>query len=164
MSNRPPNKSKPRAALVCPIPDLFRTQYKIMALLYGISGPAISKWKARGMPTNSDGTLNGPDVVQWRREQDTLTITSGESSENLERVRAATAGIKELELAQKRGELAEVAEVDEEVSRMVISFRMSLQALPAAVAPRLEGLEAREIMALLTGEVDRILRDLKGDE
>jgi phage terminase Nu1 subunit (DNA packaging protein) len=135
---------------------------KYIAHVYGLTFQTIQGWK--GCPRNKDKSYNLRDVVQWRRDQDTMGGESNGGSDELEKWRAARRAMAELDLAKRQGELAEVVQVDAEISRMVVTFKQALLALPSALAPRLEGMEAREIAALLDIEVRRILSDLKKKE
>ena len=81
------------------------------------------------------------------------------------RARLATAQAErhEMENAARRGELAEVADVERTWIDMVMAVRSRLLSLPTKLAPQLVGIsDPREIFAKLTEEIRVALTELAG--
>lgn len=68
-----------------------------------------------------------------------------------------------LDLALKRGEVLKAEDVERGRLERIAAVTSALEALPAAVAPVLEGRGVQEIQAILSGEVRRIRAEFSGE-
>lgn len=81
---------------------------------------------------------------------------------NLE-YRKAKTSLEQINLAVRRGELLDAREVERGRLDRIAAVTSALEALPAAIAPVLEGRGAQEIQAILSGEVRRIRAEFAGE-
>jgi hypothetical protein len=79
------------------------------------------------------------------------------------RRREADAARREMDLALKRGEVLRADEVERGRVERIAAVTSALEALPAAIAPILEGRGVQEIQAILSGEVRRIRAEFAGE-
>ena len=128
----------------------------------------IDAWIAKGLPherTKSGGyEINSAAMMAWRCEQ----AMQGKTADNQldlgrERARLARAQSEktELELAERRGELVEVAEVRATVYELAKQARDALTLLPARLSPQLEGLDQHAIERKMVAEIADICEQLR---
>jgi len=115
----------------------------------GVSRAAISKNKR--LKRNPDGTINAR-----------ASIRAMEATENSRaRKEAALAGLRELELAQKSGQVIDIDEAAAAWANAGKCLRDAFISMPNRVAPELAALtDARQIREVLRDHVRRILTNL----
>ena len=138
---------------------------------FGCSERQVQLFVQAGMPKAGHGKYDLLPCYRWYMQKLKKDLSDAEDKAvDLEyeqmRERRATADIKELELAEKRGLLIPLPVFKQEVSGMFITVKQNILALAAKIAPQLEGLDRtelklrlhkahREILAALaTGESD----------
>lgn len=124
---------------------------------FGVTTEAIRLKRKAGMPTRMESgrpRFDLRDCIAWQREQDKVAAQSATApDEALERARKlkAEADLKELDLAQKRGELVEQTVLAEALDRVIGGF--------AATAKGRLGRFEREIVRCQTPGAARKLRE-----
>lgn len=158
------------------LPDgVVKTQREV-AEHFGKNIRTIKRWCGYGMPRGVD-TYNLADIRKWALENgyleaggedlghgDTLDDAAGTNvvdinsksyhETELKRVQAA---LKKLEYDKAMGLLLPADEVKQRDLAKITETKRALLGLPRAVAPRLTGLETREIEAVLMEHVREIL-------
>jgi phage terminase Nu1 subunit (DNA packaging protein) len=123
----------------------------------GLTQQAISKMVRAGRIPSVHGRI---DLAAADRALAGGTVGTVTLAEAQRRKELAIAGLRELELEQKRGELCEVAYVERSLVKIYSNIRSHLLNLPVKLAPRLEGLIAVEIRVVLETEVRQALEEL----
>src|SRR5262245_47427386 len=101
-----------------------------LATATGLTVKEIERHTVDGMPTEGERRRGAalryrlPDVIQWLLRGDTLADAKT-------RERAAAAGLKELQLAERRGELIPVSDVARVVTDEVARVQSELMTIPA---------------------------------
>lgn len=131
----------------------------------GVSRQAVAAWDP---PRNEHGRLDLPVLINWRIEKTVeLALTeqagSGSSTEQeyKERLQRAKAEMAELDLAAKLGAFCRREEIEEQWCAAVSTFSVTLQNLPASLAPRLEGQDAKAIEQILERALRHAVDEMK---
>lgn len=130
---------------------------KALAAALGVTERRISQLLALGMPEEPAA------AIEWKAARE-----SGDDSatalrrERIELVREQKRKIR-LENAKASGDLIDVGAVQASATRVYGVVRGELLKLPGDVAPRIEGLAAAQIQALLRDEIVAILERLSGE-
>jgi hypothetical protein len=93
----------------------------------GVSAESVRKWHLGGCPRKDDGTFVVAEVVTWLRARDveaerTKAKSTDAPKTELNRKLSVEADLKELQLAQLRGELVTIEVHDEQIGRIVGGF------------------------------------------
>ena len=100
-----------------------------------VSQQTISDWLAKGMPVLdrgaafSDGAYDTGAVIRWRVEQELARASLEKARDRLDR---ATAELREMDLAKRRGELVEVDAMIKVWTSIVVAARLRVLALATA--------------------------------
>ena len=117
-----------------------------------------------GMPRESKGQYDLGKCMYWyiRFLQDALQRRELPDDEKAERLRLtkAKADRAELDLSVARGQLIPIEVFEERLSAMIMAARQQLLALPARIAPRLEGEDRSSIKSDLESELKHALTGL----
>lgn len=106
--------------------QIRRLSQKAAAELLGVTSRTLRDWSHA--PRNEDGTYPGPELVQWlldRRMPDEPDL-----SDQRQRLAAAQAEKVEMDNAVRRGELADMREVERFWTDCIANARAKLLALP----------------------------------
>jgi phage terminase Nu1 subunit (DNA packaging protein) len=134
-----------------------------LAALFDVDQKTLKRWLASGMPHRMREQrieVQASKCVQWRRVEDKREQRASESpGEAKERTRklSADADLAELRLAERRGELVPVAEVEAEMSRLCQAVRARILGARGRWAPRVIGLAG---MREATQALDALALDL----
>lgn len=148
------------------------TQRQVARAL-GRTDEAVRKWRQAGMPMVRDGRtwrIAEADARAWLKQNraDPRPDTSAEPRADADRRNAvAKADAAELELARRRGELIERADVKREVYELARAERDAWTGWAARVAPTLAaelGCDHGKLLAALEREVNEHLADLSAPE
>jgi phage terminase Nu1 subunit (DNA packaging protein) len=132
----------------------------------GVGERRVQQLVEIGMPRTGRGRYNLVDCFRWfvRRQADLLETRKSVPGSGLlaeqERLTKVKADREELELARSRGELIPLAVYEEQMAELIMSARMRLLALPARLAPDLEGQERAGIRVRLKREIHSALTSL----
>jgi len=101
---------------------------KYVAELLGVTPRTIRDWHAEGFPRHEDGSYSGPDAVAWLLER---RSPDGDAfDDQRQRLAAAQAEKVEAENALRRGELADMREVEKFWTDCISNARATLLRLP----------------------------------
>lgn len=127
-----------------------------LANLFGISERRIQQLVKEGLPRDGRGKFDFVKSVKWYTrylraalERKAVPTGSGDSKvyvgEREARIReiTATADLKELELAEKRGELVAIHDVEHVLADLVLTTKGQIMAIPPRLAPDLVGETSR---------------------
>lgn len=139
-----------------------------LAYIMGVTPIMVTKLTHAGMPKAGHGRYDLAECVQWyleswrerTREARSAKTTSGER----QRYDAARADRAELENAQMRGELVDVAEIRATVSGIAATMCLRLDAMPSRLSPALAVLsEIEAVHNALTVECRDIREAIAAD-
>ena len=155
-----------------------------VAELLGVTEKSVRNWMNKNGLQFVDGqrgrSLKWPDVLEWyvRYRAETRTeapektrVKSGPDSgpelppENYEAALArktrAEADLKELDLAERRGQVAGISDVRKTLSTLARAIQSKILAMPARLTTRLAGAEDRsEVEAILKAECQIVCSEL----
>lgn len=100
-----------------------------------VSQQTISDWLAKGMPVLdrgaafTDGAYDTGAVIRWRIDQELARASRETPRDRLDR---ATAELREMDLAKRRGELVEVDAMIKVWTSIVVAARLRILALATA--------------------------------
>lgn len=145
------------------IEDWDRVSGAKAAVFFGVSPQAILKWVRRGAPRNPDRTYSMPKLVQWRCAYLADAIEAAREADDETTELAALRRVKkemaQLDLEVKRGRLCNRAEAESALGTVLSDLRSQFVSMPAALAPRLEGLATPDIAAALQEAVEERIRE-----
>ena len=141
-----------------------------VALLLGVSERMIRNYiTSNAMPCTGEGKtrrFKWDSVREWfanyRRELQGGIVSGVESyDEALARKTRAEADLKELQLAQARGEVAPIADVERVMSASALAVQTQMLALPSLMAPEILGMQDIGMcVRRLTGYVEQALTNV----
>ena len=146
-----------------------------LADIHGCSLPTIRAWVRRGCPVVQRGgkgrewLFNTADVAQWREEEAAAAAVGDTSKMDIDEARrrkeAALAGMAELDLSKRRGELIEIESIAEIVGEEYSRVRAKLMGMPVKLAPVLEqATTVQEYREIVEDAVVECLSELAADE
>jgi len=142
-----------------------------LALLFDKSLVTIDSWIRRGMPFVQEGCrsqewkFDVSQVAKWREEQAIANALGNMGDVEIEEARrrkiAAEAGILEITLKAKQGEVIERAEVEKGLMHAYTMIKQRLRTIPERIVPQLMG-ESNEqyVREMLLDEIDDALLEL----
>jgi phage terminase Nu1 subunit (DNA packaging protein) len=149
------------------IPD--EMEIEAFAQLIEVTVQSVRAWIGEGMPVAKHGR-QGPgqgavvrtaDALVWfLREKKHPAVQRGEWDAQRTRLAAAQAEKAELDLAERRGELADLNTIAEELGKLFSVHRSQLLSVPTKLSPQLVGLtDAAKINAILRAEIESRLSE-----
>jgi hypothetical protein len=122
-----------------------------------IESVAAVKWYVAYCGTESG---NGGNNVKNKASQ-TEPEVSEDYGEALARKTTAEADLKELQLAQRRGQVASIEYVEKVVTASIVATKTQIEALPSKLANQLIGISDRTtVQKLLSREMNQLLTNL----
>ena len=111
------------------------------------------------IPKAGDGEYILGEVVEsyWRNQFDTEGLKAAQT-----RLTTAQAELKELELAEQRGELHRASAIAKVWADNVLNAKRKLLAIPTKIPPMLVGQDIQTIRKRLEDEIKESLRELAG--
>lgn len=147
-----------------------------LMLMYGIQRPTLHAWIREGMPIYERGVqgkqqhkFDTREVIEWR-EKRAVNKATGDSDrlskeEAQRRKISAEAALAELDLAKKKGEVAELSEVEQALKNQYAELRSNLRKIPERCYLRLVGeMDEFRIKQIILSEVDSVLETLANGE
>lgn len=145
-----------------------------LAQFLGVSLTAVTNWVRTGCPWVERGsvgkswTFNLAEVVAWREERAVQQALGDTKQLNLDEARrrkvAAEAAMVELDLAKRRGEVIEIADVAGLVGEDYANLRAKLLSMPTKLAPIVATeSDLAQCKALLERGVEEALEELTAD-
>src|SRR5882672_917968 len=137
-----------------------------MSGILGCSPGTLDRHVAAGCPIIQRGTtktghkFNSADVIRWVKARKSSAAV-GQSDEGRRRYLLAVAELKEIQLAEKRGELVPIEAVQAKWTDECVAMRSRLLAMPGRLAGQLlMKSDAAEIEAAIAEEVRGALSEL----
>lgn len=140
-----------------------KTSKNELAECFGVDLRTITNWCKEGMPRLKSGLFCLPACIKWRLEKSAKPDKNDEEKEKdkwLAAVRREQARMARLERLEKEGSLVSLDTSLQILSEEVTAAKNALRGVGRKVAPRLVGLDVREIEAELNEEHDQILKRL----
>ncbi len=144
-----------------------------IAVIFGVQPRTVRSWVRCGLPEVQRGGSGRPslyntaEVARWREEQAALAATAAEPAD-IETARRrklfAEAGLAEMELGMRRGELISIEHVGAVVESEYAVLRSLALSLPGEMASELAQRPKGEIEVLLSAKIAEILGALQADE
>jgi phage terminase Nu1 subunit (DNA packaging protein) len=138
-----------------------------LAGILGCAPTTVDRYIRAGCPIIEHGTtsqghrVNTADVVRWLREREAAAPAGDSQSDARRRHMAASAELKELALAEKRGQMIRVDDVATILADELANVRSRLMAMPGRLAPTVAAMS--DIFACekaMTDEVAAALSEL----
>ncbi len=123
-----------------------------------ISRQMVGKYCNLGMPVRADGLVDPGVADAWIAENIDKSVGTSGLTEARTRKENALAGLRELELRKRQGELLEYSQVKAEWSKLLTTFKNKMLYIPGKVARSLAGAkDDRERMVILDKEIKEAL-------
>jgi phage terminase Nu1 subunit (DNA packaging protein) len=142
-----------------------------MSGVLGVAAQTLQRWVGAGCPCLDEGSpgrgarFNELAVKRWVEERRGLKSSSSQDDEAKRRYNEANAQLKELRLAQLRGDLVPLADVRAVWESECVTIRQRLLALSDQLAPQLAHIsDVREIARLIDHEIRQALVELSGGD
>ena len=139
-------------------PLVLETQ-EYVAKVFKVTVRTVRNWIESGMPVAKDGRYDLSEIVAWKFMRD-IKQFSDEKKEGIDwltEYRKYKAKNEESKHKLTKRDLISKHEVEEGLVQVSIAIKRALLSLPRSIAPRLIGLEAREIEAVLRERVEEII-------
>jgi phage terminase Nu1 subunit (DNA packaging protein) len=151
-----------------------------VAVIFGVANGTVRTWKIEGCPCQADPEgkkspmFSVPEVFQWKIEQEKTNVRKklkafksaqadddGGTSDESERCRRLRGDLYELDLANKRGLLVEVAVVRQMMGSAADTIRQQLQSMGRRICVKVAKLsEPDAVDEVLTEAYNGVLRRL----
>lgn len=139
-------------------PGILATQDQV-AKVFRVTVRTVRYWVQSGMPVMKNGRYDLAEIVAWKFIRDQSLLTEGRKNGDdwVGLYRECKAKIEEIKLWTIKGNVIPKQEVERGLVQVSIAIKRALLALPRSIAPRLVGLEPREIEAVLRERVEEII-------
>lgn len=137
-----------------------------LALFLNLTKQRVHQLVAEGLPRKLRGKYDLDECAQWYIrylqaviEKKAIPLDEGQvATEQQEKVRnmRASADLKEIELAQRRGQLVAIDDVEKEMADLVLNTKARIMSVPARLAPELLG-ETSRVMA--QAKIEKALKE-----
>ena len=144
-----------------------------LAEIMGVTPKTINQWVNQGMPQEGmDGRSRKFDTAEclvWRVQKEADDIRASiegvipehmEYKEAQRRKEAANAQLAELELAEKRGQVAQILDIMTNVCEALSGVRAKLVSMSSRLAGPLTYQEEKEVRKIIDAEVREVLEGL----
>lgn len=141
------------------MPGIVTTQQDV-SKAFGVSVRTVERWIRDDMPVMSDGKYKLLDIDNWRLLRQKKKEVRGHSDEKELwdiKLKENKAKMAELALKKATGELLPKGDIEKILDQMISTFKRQILSLPRIMAPQLQGLEPREIEALLSARLREII-------
>ena len=132
------------------------------AQIVGVTQQRISKLIAEGILKRGDTASGIPFVENLKKYYEYKFGIAGDidGKAELARLTKAKRELAEMDVAKRRGELLEAAQVESFVVETLTNFRNKFSGFPAKLSPQIEGKSVTQINKILTIECDNLLNEL----
>lgn len=140
-----------------------------LTLIFGIHKNTIANWIKEGCPVYQKSRGRGgrhqfniQEVVAWREQRAVIAATGNTTQIDMEEAKrrkvAAEAGIVELELARKKGQVADLEEVERKLSNKFAQLSSRLRKVPERVVMQVLGeTDEVKVKKMILREIDECL-------
>jgi len=132
------------------------TSIEQVAKVFEVTPRTVSNWVKEGMP-KKDNRYDLVEIQSWRFHRRHAT-KNGEEINWDAKYREYKARLEEGKFKAMIGELVPMREVESGLIEVSIAIKRALLSLPRTVAPRLVGLEPREIEGIIRERVEEIIK------
>ena len=139
---------------------LRRMSQKYVAELLSVTPRTIRDWHAEGFPRNEDGSYSGPDAVAWLLERRLRDDDGPDFDDQRQRLAAAQAEKVEMDNATRRGELADMREVERFWTDCISAARAKFLSIPTRIGARVPPDHRVEVVQIAKEIVYEGLREL----
>ncbi|MGA3295263.1 MAG: hypothetical protein ABSE45_14945 [Candidatus Acidiferrales bacterium] len=137
-----------------------------LAAFFNLTKQRVHQLVAEGLPRELRGKYDREKCAQWyirylqaAIEKKAIPLEPGafatEQQEKVRNMRAA-ADLKEIDLAQRRGQLVAIDDVEREMTDLVLTTKARIMSVPARLAPELLG-ETSRVMA--QAKIEKALKE-----
>ncbi len=143
--------------------DELRVTTRGLMYAFKCTRPVIGNLVDAGMPKEATGIFNLNKCWRWRIEhtKHSTSITRANLQDEQAKKAQVERKLKEIELALRKKEIMETADVKKLIERMAGSAQRRILALATKLPPRLAGCSnAGEMQALLEAEIREALEEL----
>lgn len=132
-----------------------------VAKVFGVTVRSVDYWVKEGMPKRPDGRYSLKDIQEWKflkhQEGGGSPGKKSKGSHWDEEYRKFKALGEEIRYKKEIGELVPRAEIEEGLIQITVAIKRAFLGLPRSMAPKLAGLEPREVEVLLTSKIKSII-------
>lgn len=135
-------------------PGIVDSQEQV-AKVFRVSVRTVANWAKDGMPVTKEGRYDIVEIQAWKFHKGRK---KGNQNDDWDaKYREYKAKLEEIKLKTTIGELIAMREVEAGLVEISIAIKRALLALPRSVAPRLVGLEPREMEGIIRERVEEII-------
>ena len=138
------------------LPGILDSQDQV-AKVFRVTSRTVANWVKDGMPVTKEGRYDIVEIQTWRFHKKNKKRTGDEDDDWDAKYREYKAKLEQIKFKTTIGELIPMREVEAGLIQISIAIKRALLALPRSVAPRLVGLESREIENILRERVEEII-------
>ena len=137
-------------------PGIVQSQEQV-AKVFEVTSRTVANWVKDGMPITKDGFYDLVEIQSWRFHRHNSRGSKDKDIDWDAKYREYKARLEESKFKAMIGELVPMREVEAGLIEISIAIKRALLSLPRTVAPRLTGLEPREIETIIRERVEEII-------
>lgn len=137
-------------------PGILDNQEQV-AKVFRVSLRTVANWVKNGMPVTKEGRYDIVEIQAWKFHRNNKKTAGGEDDDWDAKYREYKAKLEQIKFKTTIGELIPMREVEAGLIQISIAVKRALLSLPRSVAPRLVGLESREIEIIIRGRIEEII-------
>ena len=126
----------------------------------GVSPAQVTKYIKAGMPVESVQRVNLQDCVRWLIAQQKTEKVQTQQDARTKLIELQARKLK-LQIMQQRGDLVEVATVQQNISKVIESVKTQIQTLITRLPAKLEGKTQVQMTEILKTDVNKALSGIK---
>lgn len=126
----------------------------------GVSPAQVTKYIKAGMPVESVQRVNLQDCVRWLIAQQKTQKVQSQQDARTKLIDLQARKLK-LQIMQQRGDLVEVATVQQNISKVIDSVKTQIQTLITRLPAKLEGKSQVQMTEILKTDVNKALQGIK---
>lgn len=131
-----------------------------LAEFLGVSPAQVTKYIKAGMPVESIQRVNLQDCVRWLIAQQKSQKVQSQQDARTKLIDLQARKLK-LQIMQQRGDLVEVATVQQNISKVIESVKTQIQTLITRLPAKLEGKTQVQMTEILKTDVNKSLQGIK---
>jgi len=143
------------------LPGVLSTQDQV-AQVFRVSTRTVANWAKDGMPVTKEGHYDILEIQTWKFNKGRKS--TGKNDDWDATYREYKAKVEQIKFKTMIAELISMREVEDGLVQVSIAIKRALLSLPRMVAPRLVGLEVREIENILRERVEEIINIFAKDQ
>ncbi len=136
--------------------NLAESQEQV-AKVFKVTSRTVANWVKEGMPVTKDGQYDLLEIQSWRFHRRFSKDADGKEVDWDAKYREFKARIEEGKFLTMIGQLISMQEVEDGLIQISTEIKRALLSLPRSLAPRLGGLEPREIEKVIRERVEEVI-------